>query len=247
MSCLINSYLAILVRVIGIFVAFSILMTWLIALTLALTQVQISGVYGILHHAWLVLFIQLLYVGLFITVHDACHGSVSPKYPLINLWIGRAFAFLYAGLSFDTLQKKHAKHHQHSGTYLDPDFHEKGRDSFIFWLFKFLKQYVNLRQILIMCGFAQILIHGFNLAEINVFTFWVAPSLLSSLQLFYFGTYLPHRKFKNTFFVDRHHTRNFAIPFMASLVSCYHFGAFHHRHHLVPKVPWFQLSKNKSV
>jgi hypothetical protein len=31
-------------------------------------------------------------------------------------------------------------------------------------------------------------------AEQNMFLFWVIPSLLSSLQLFYCGTFLPHRK-----------------------------------------------------
>ncbi|MBC7467300.1 MAG: fatty acid desaturase [Bdellovibrio sp.] len=230
---------------IGIFIAFSIFFSWLIALTLALTQVQLTGLYSILHYAWLVFFIQFLFVGIFITVHDACHGSVSPRYPSINLWIGRTFAFIYAGLIFDTLQKKHAKHHLHSGTHLDPDFHQEGRSSLIFWLLRFSKQYVSVRQILTMCVFAQILMHGFHLAEINVFAFWVAPSLLSSLQLFYFGTYLPHRKLKNLTFTDRHHTRNFKIPFFASWISCYHFGAFHHRHHLKPRLAWFQLSKNE--
>lgn len=229
---------------IGIFVAFSIFISWLITITLALTQVQLSGIRDVLTYAWLIVLIQFLYVGLFITVHDACHGSVAPGRPKINLWVGRILAFLYAGLIFETLQKKHAKHHQNPGTDSDPDFHQEGRSSFIFWLYRFSKQYLSVRQILTMCVFAQVLMHGFKFAEINVFTFWVAPTLLSSLQLFYFGTYLPHRKMKDRSFVDIHHTRNFKVPFLVSWISCYHFGAFHHRHHLQPKRPWFQLSRN---
>ena len=116
-----------------------------------------------------------------------------------------------------------------------------------FWLFRFFKTYVSFKQILIMCTVAQILMHGFNFAEINVFTFWVAPSLLSSLQLFYFGTYLPHRKINAVRFADHHHARNSNTGFISSLISCYHFGTHHLTHHKQPGVPWYRLPKNSSA
>jgi len=243
MSCLINFYLVSSYLNMGIFVALSILICWFSALSFGLAAVQLSGPEDIFKYLGLVLIIQFLYVGLFITVHDACHGSVVPGRPQVNLWIGRVFAALYAGLSFDRLQEKHLQHHQFSGTDLDPDFHTKNKGLFIFWLFSFFKNYVTFPQVIIMCSVAQVLMHGFRFAEINVFTFWVAPSLLSSLQLFYFGTYLPHRKIKMEQFPDHHYARNSSTGFIRSMLSCYHFGAYHLVHHHVPGVPWFQLPK----
>jgi len=246
LPCLSNFYLDILNEVVGIFVAFIILIFWFSALGFALTQVHLSAVVDVFPYLGLILIIQFLHMGLFMTVHDACHGSVAPGNAKLNLWIGRLFAFLYAGFSFDYINQKHHDHHRFSGTDLDPDFHAQGKPSFFFWVFRFLKQYITVKQILIMCGVAQILMHGFHLPEINVLTFWALPSVLSSLQLFYFGTYLPHRKSRHYQFEDAHHTRNFSIPKFLSLVSCYHFGAFHHTHHKSPGTPWFFLPKKQS-
>ena len=85
----------------GIFVAFIILISWFSALGFALTQVHLSAVVDVFPYLWLILIIQFLHMGLFMTVHDACHGSVAPGNAKLNLWIGRLFAFLYAGFSFD--------------------------------------------------------------------------------------------------------------------------------------------------
>ena len=227
----------------GTLVALSILTCWFLALGFALIGVQLSGPGDLLMSLGLVLIIQFLYVGLFITVHDACHGSVAPGRPRVNLWVGRIFAALYAGLSFDRLKEKHLLHHQFPGTDLDPDFHLENRPSFLFWLFRFFKTYVTFQQIIIMCSVAQVLMHGFHFAEINVFTFWVFPSLLSSLQLFYFGTYLPHRRIDKQQFSDHHHARNSPASFLSSLLRCYHFGTYHLVHHKLPGVAWYQLPK----
>lgn len=225
----------------GIFSAFSIFVLWLTALTLAFTRVHLASPHEILKYIWLILLIQFLYVGLFITIHDACHGTVAPGKPRFNLWLGRIFAFLYGGLSFDMLKKKHSQHHDFSGTTTDPDFHAPEKASFMAWITRFFKNYISLKQILLMCGVAQIFMHVLNIPEINVLAFWAAPSILSIFQLFYFGTYLPHRKSESGAFADQHRTRNFSISYAASWLSCYHFGAHHHTHHLYPAVPWFQL------
>jgi beta-carotene ketolase (CrtW type) len=229
----------------GILIALSILICWFLALGFGLVGVELTGLEDILKYLGLVLIIQFLYVGLFITVHDACHGSVAPGRPQVNLWIGRIFASLYAGLSFDRLKKKHLQHHQFSGTSLDPDFNDENHPSFIFWLIRFFKNYITFKQIIIVCFVAQILMHGFHFAEINVFTFWVAPSVLSSLQLFYFGTYLPHRKIKMEHFADHHHARDSSYGFIWSLLACYHFGTYHLVHHKLPRIAWFDLPKSK--
>jgi len=227
----------------GILVALGLLICWGLALSFGLAYVQLSSLGDFFKYFGLMLIIQFLYVGLFITVHDACHGSVAPGRPQVNLWIGRIFAALYAGLSFDRLRKKHLQHHQFSGTDADPDFHPKNRPSFVFWLRRVFMNYVTFQQILIMCLVAQILMHVFHFAERNVFAFWVAPSLLSSFQLFYFGTYLPHREINLEPFPDHHHARNSSAGFFWSLLGCYHFGTYHLVHHKFPGVTWFQLPK----
>ncbi len=64
------------------------------------------------------------------------------------------------------------------------------------------------------------------------------PSLLSSIQLFYFGTFA--RIARGERFVDGHNARSNEFGFLASLLSCFHFG-YHHEHHDQPWVPWWAL------
>jgi beta-carotene ketolase (CrtW type) len=70
--------------------------------------------------------------------------------------------------------------------------------------------------------------------------FWSAPAILASLQLFWFGTYLPHRA-GPTPFTDRHNARSSRMSDGASLLTCFHFGGYHHEHHLSPGAPWWRL------
>jgi beta-carotene ketolase (CrtW type) len=69
--------------------------------------------------------------------------------------------------------------------------------------------------------------------------FWVLPLVLSSLQLFLFGTYLPHRG-GDAGPSGRHAVRSLGYPHLLSLLACYHFG-YHAEHHAHPAVPWFRL------
>ena len=73
----------------------------------------------------------------------------------------------------------------------------------------------------------------------NVVLFYGLPSLLSSLQLFYFGTFRPHRHEEEAF-IDRHNARSNQFGYLASLLTCFHFG-YHHEHHTQPWVPWWAL------
>jgi beta-carotene ketolase (CrtW type) len=70
----------------------------------------------------------------------------------------------------------------------------------------------------------------------------MVPPILSSLQLFYFGTYLPHKNpeaIENTY---RSRTQN--IHVFWGFVSCYFFG-YHYEHHSKPFLPWWRLWKEK--
>jgi beta-carotene ketolase (CrtW type) len=70
--------------------------------------------------------------------------------------------------------------------------------------------------------------------------FWSAPAILASLQLFWFGTYLPHRPGPAPF-TDRHNARSSRMSEWTSLLTCFHFGGYHHEHHLSPGAPWWRL------
>ena len=66
---------------------------------------------------------------------------------------------------------------------------------------------------------------------------WIAPQVLSTIQLFYFGTYLPH---KGTFEPESFPARSNNYPHWLSLITCFHFG-YHSEHHQHPYVPWWYL------
>ena len=69
--------------------------------------------------------------------------------------------------------------------------------------------------------------------------FWALPAILSAFQLFYFGTYLPHRA-EDEAFGDAHRARSNDFSWTMSLLTCFHFG-YHHEHHDNPAVPWWRL------
>jgi beta-carotene ketolase (CrtW type) len=180
-----------------------------------------------------------LYVGLFIIAHDCMHGSLAPFRPAVNRAVGTAALFLYAGFSFDKLNKKHHEHHRHSGTNGDPDFDDRHPHGFWGWYWKFLSEYLSWRQPLLF-GTAILCYAAFLDAPVlNIVLFWIVPALLSSLQLFTFGTYLPHRP-DGTPFIDRHNARTSSHSPLLSLFTCFHFG-YHHEHHLFPGAPWWRL------
>lgn len=184
--------------------------------------------------------LSFLFTGLFITGHDAMHGSVAPCFPRLNRWIGRISVSLYALFSYSKLKTQHHDHHRFSTGPKDPDYHE---GSFWSWYLQFFKHYFGWVQFFAICLVAQVPIHGFGVSPLNIYFFWVVPSLMSSLQLFYFGTYLPHRRPQEHGYEDQHHARNTSMPKWASLVSCFHFGGFHLVHHRFPWLAWWQLPK----
>lgn len=180
-----------------------------------------------------------LFTGLFITAHDAMHGTVAPDQPGLNDWIGALVVLLYAMFSFKNLLQKHRLHHQFPGTDRDPDYYAHERQNFLAWYWQFMKNYLNWKQILGMAIVFNLLHHGLEVPILNLLLFWVAPALLSTGQLFYFGTFLTHRTGTQAF-VDQHRARSNNYSWLGSFLSCYHFG-YHLAHHHFPKVPWWQL------
>lgn len=187
----------------------------------------------------LILLQTWLSVGLFIVAHDCMHGSLIPYQPRLNRLIGRLCLFLYAGFSFDALNVEHHKHHRHPGSGEDPDFDDAPPHSFLLWFLKFFRHYFGWQQLVTILAVAAVYFAAFGVTGANMLLFWALPGLLSALQLFTFGTYLPHRP-TNEPFVDRHNARTNDFPRWLSLLTCFHFG-LHHEHHLYPSVPWWRL------
>lgn len=188
-----------------------------------------------------VLFSTLLYTGLFITAHDAMHGTVAPFSRRLNNVYGVIAVVCYAIFSFQRLLDEHGRHHAAPGTDDDPDFYGSADVGFSGWYLRFLAHYITWRQVLLNAIAFNVLIHVFQVATLNALLFYVLPAFLSTLQLFYFGTYLPHRR-QATSFVDRHNARSSHFSRLGSLLSCFHFG-YHLEHHRSPSVPWWNLAE----
>lgn len=221
----------------GVLIAISIIIIWLSHLTYILTSVSVDFASPMFYIH--LLFQAYLYTGLFITGHDAMHQTVSRNKKL-NRVIGTVATFLYAGLSYKRLITNHFKHHRYPGTEEDPDFNMKSQNFFVWWS-SFMIRYATIPQLLVMAIAFNIL--KIWIPEISLWFFWVIPALLSSLQLFFFGTYLPHRK-PHDHEMEPHKARTQKKNHLWAMLSCYFFG-YHFEHHDAPHTPWWQLYKTK--
>lgn len=207
--------------------------------------------YGLFVHRWsaadvlwvplLVALICWLDAGLFIVAHDAMHGTLAPTLPRLNRALGALCMGLYAGFLIGRFDGRHMDHHRAPGTAHDPDFHLQGR-RFWPWYANFMRQYTGLPEILGVATMTALFVFGLGAPFERVMLFWALPAILSSVQLFAFGTWLPHRldQAPDGGFADHHRARSNAYGLWASLFTCFHFG-YHHEHHLRPDAPWWRL------
>ncbi|TVQ97971.1 MAG: beta-carotene ketolase [Deltaproteobacteria bacterium] len=221
----------------GLVAAGTLVLAWATILAVGFTR-GVEGL-GVVGAAVLVVLSVFVHTGLFITVHDALHGTVCPRWPRLNRLVGRVVARLYAGFSWGRLLERHIRHHRFPGTALDPDHHAPGSPGVVRWYVRFVGEYVTWGQLLWMAVAFNVLSHAVGVAEGRLLLFWVLPALLSTVQLFVFGTWLPHRTPEGGH-DNAHHARSAAFPPWLSFVTCYHFG-YHHEHHALPAVPWWRL------
>ena len=217
----------------GVIIALVIIALWFTSLTYGLQwKINYSSPF-----LYLLILIQThLYTGLFITAHDAMHGTVS-KNKVVNKTLGQVTALLFSYNFYYRLFPKHHEHHKFVATDADPDYHNGG---FFAWYFSFLKQYVSWQQIVLMAI-------SFNILKLflpveNLILIWMLPGILATLQLFYFGTYLPHRGAHRAENVHKSHSQK--PNHLWAFLSCYFFG-YHYEHHASPGTPWWQLYKTK--
>jgi beta-carotene/zeaxanthin 4-ketolase len=225
----------------GALIASAILIFWFTSLGILLwvNIAQISAV-------WVILAIAgrtFLQTGLFIIAHDAMHGIVFPKSQRINHWIGAVAINIYAFLPYKTCFLRHRQHHHQPGRAGDPDFHDGIHKNAFSWYIKFMSVYLDTRQKIVLFILMSVVFYtlkdGFHIPAANLILFWVLPILLSSVQLFFFGTYLPHREHPARY-GNPHYAVSSNYPIVLSFLTCYHFG-YHQEHHEYPFLPWYKL------
>lgn len=195
--------------------------------------------------AGIIIALLILYAGMFIVAHDTMHGSFLPAAPKLNAAIGQFILTVYAGFNWRKMQIAHHQHHRTPGTADDPDFNAQNPTAFVPWYFKWFMTYFAWPQFVFLFAVTLVFIFGFGASYTNILLFWALPAMLSSLQLFYFGTYLPHRD-NGTPFPDHHNARTNDYPWLVSLLTCFHFG-YHYEHHLYPHEPWWRLPLRRKL
>lgn len=181
-----------------------------------------------------------LSVGVFIVCHDAMHGSLAPGRDRLNAGVGALLLFLYAGFRWSAIRDAHHTHHDRAGHAGDPDFDEHNPARFWRWYATFFKRYFGWRSLVFVHTVVGIYWLVLGVPMVQIVLLYGAPALLSSLQLFYFGTYRPHCHRADAAFPDEHNARSDSFSTLASLATCFHFG-YHLEHHHRPDVPWWAL------
>ena len=225
----------------GALIALTIAALWFSSLGILL-QINIAQ----FSVAWMILAIAgrtFLQTGLFIIAHDAMHGVIFPNNRRINHAIGAMAINLYAFLPYKTCFQRHWQHHHNPGQVGDPDFHDGIHTNALSWYVKFMSVYLDTKQKIVLFIFMSIVFctlkNIFHIPVENLLLFWVLPILLSSVQLFFFGTYLPHREHPERY-SSSHNAVSSNYPIALSFLTCYHFG-YHQEHHEFPFLPWYKL------
>ena len=112
------------------------------------------------------------------------------------------------------------------------------------WFGAFFAEYLTVGQIARLMAASAVYVLLLGVPMDRVLLLWALPAILSAFQLFYFGTYLPHRAEEAEAFGDRHRARSNDFSWTLSLLTCFHFG-YHHEHHDNPSVPWWRLPSRR--
>lgn len=221
----------------GVALAGAILAAW--ALSLAAALALPSHVIPAAVWVPLVALRTWLHTGLFIVAHDAMHGTLAPRRPRLNGALGALAVGLYALFPFATLAREHRRHHAAPGSADDPDFHDGAHPGFGRWYLRFMGHYLRWPQVVGHAVIFNVLRHGLRVSQVNLLAFWVLPALASTVQLFHFGTFRPHRE-PAAGYADAHRARSNDYGPALSLLTCFHFG-YHWEHHQWPGLPWWAL------
>ncbi|MEC9389220.1 MAG: lycopene cyclase family protein [Myxococcota bacterium] len=221
----------------GLAVGCGLFIGWVAALALGLSGQHPGAGSPVADGLWIALS-TFLSTGVFMTAHEAMHGLVLPRDPRINRWVGRVSTWAYAGLDYNALEAAHHRHHATPSTDADPDFH-RGNPHPLRWYVDFMMQYVTWGQLLRMHLLFLFLHFGLAIPLPELMAFWAVPLVLSTFQLFFVGTWLPHRP--GVYMGDGPlKARSLDLPPLWSFFACFHFG-YHYEHHARPDMPWWRL------
>lgn len=183
-----------------------------------------------------------LQTGLFILGHDAMHGLLWRGQPRLNHRLGAVLLALYAALPYRQAWRLHQRHHRAPGSPWDPDGPPHQGASVWSWYGRFMAAYLSRTQMAaLLTSWAALIVLSRMItptAVLNVLAFCTLPLILSSVQLFFFGTFLPHRCQRPPH--GKPHPESLHLPIWLSLLACFHFG-YHREHHDNPGLSWFQL------
>jgi beta-carotene ketolase (CrtW type) len=176
------------------------------------------------------------------------HWVLVPQWRHWNDRLGGLALTLYAALPYEACLHNHQRHHLRPASAGDPDFHGDPSAGAWRWYARFMAGYLTTGQMArLLGGWALLAVIASRTSPtgwINVLLFCTLPLLLSSLQLFVFGTYLPHRGQRAP--VNRSRPDSLNLPPWLSLLSCYHFG-YHREHHDRPDLTWFELPAQRRL
>lgn len=221
----------------GLVIALVIITLWI--LTVLIYQINDLSKVNYLGILLLILWQTFLNTGLFIIAHDGMHGLILPNNIKVNHFIGSLALILYAFLSYENLREKHLLHHRFPGTNLDPDFHNSDNFSFFSWYGEFMTKYLSLKHLFRLSVLVLFIAYFCKIDWLHLLLFWALPLILSSLQLFFFGTFLPHHENDQTG-ENISSIKSLYLPVFWSLIACYHFS-YHQEHHQYPFIPWWKL------
>lgn len=230
----------------GLFWASAITLVWLLLL------ITLLGL-DLRHQSWFTVLMAVglrtvLQTGLFIVGHDGMHGVLLPGSRHWNRRLAAAALCLYAWLPYRRCWRHHHRHHRAPASPRDPDVHPDPSAGALRWYLRFMAAYLGPGSLTLLVA-AWALQGGIAMrftptAWINVLLFCVLPLLASSIQLFVFGTYLPHRLQRSA--RSSGGAESLELPEWLSLLACYHFG-YHREHHENPGLAWFELPHQRRV
>ena len=135
--------------------------------------------------------LPLAFVALPLYVLLPDHYARTYDMPLATL--GAVLLALYAGFAWKQLRDAHFDHHKLAGRPGDPDFDEHNPGNFLRWYGTFFRRYFGWRSILYVHTVVGIYWLVLDISMAQIVLLYGLPALGSSLQLFYFGTFRPHR------------------------------------------------------
>jgi beta-carotene ketolase (CrtW type) len=129
----------------GILIALIIILSWISHCAYMLILLEWNPTsFGLWLHVALQTYLS---VGLFITAHDAMHGTVSGNKRINNI-IGWIACFLFAGMNYKRLITNHMAHHTYPGTEKDPDYDMS--QIYVIWFLRFMIRYTTISQLIVM-------------------------------------------------------------------------------------------------